>query len=243
MFMSVKTYLADVILLCYIFFTGYNIPDDLKKSCCDLYTIHLDEKGCTHTNERHGFSLIFPQGALLPNHITTLTIGVMMYGPFLFPDNVKPISPILWVCGNSTDVRLLKNAKVVLPHFLDIDENDDRGIKLLFLKAHANHNCVIKNKMMYIFKSVGNAAVLEGHNAELFTSHFCCICLGAKVSQAVKERMLYCITLCKNKANSMCEFAVTYLLKTCLQVNIMQYLELVLQLFVYFLYVDSENTV
>eukprot|EP00731_Ephydatia_muelleri_P002690 Em0001g2690a len=90
----------------------YNIPDDLKKGCCDVYSIHLDENGYTDTNDCHGFSITFPSGILLSNQTITLTIGVMLYGPFLFPDNVVPVSPILWVCGDSSDVKLLKNAKI-----------------------------------------------------------------------------------------------------------------------------------
>ena len=153
---------------------------------------------------------------LFPNQTITLTIGVMIYGPFLFPKNVKPVSPILWVCGNSTDVRLLQNAKVVLPHCLDIDERDDKGIKLLFLKAHANHT---SKKIWYIFESVGDAVLHEGHNAALYTNHFCCICLGANVSPSVKKNTQYCITLFKDIPNSRCVFAVTFLLKTCIEVS------------------------
>ena len=200
-------------------FTGYDIPDDLKNCCCDLYTIQLNENGCTHTNDLHEFSIIFPQGVLSPNQTITLTIGVMVYGPFLFPKNVKPVSPILWVCGNSTDVRLLQNAKVVLPHCLDIDESDDRGIKLLFLKAHVNHTTFVTKTIWYIFESVGNAVLHEGHNAALYTNHFCCICLAANVSPSVKENMQYSITLFKDIPNSRCVFAVTFLLKTCIEVS------------------------
>ena len=225
------------------FFTDYNIPDDLKKGCCDVYSIHLDENGYTDTNDCHGFSITFPSGILLSNQTITLTIGVMLYGPFLFPDNVVPVSPILWVCGDSSDVKLLKNAKVVLPHYLDIDEKNDRGIEMLFMKAHVNHYCYVNNKIRYIFESMGDAAILDGQNAELFTSHFCCICLAVKVSNAVKERMLYRMTLFRDKANSSYVFAVTYFLKTCIQVNSMQHLELVLRLFKYLSYVVFEKTV
>eukprot|EP00731_Ephydatia_muelleri_P002687 Em0001g2687a len=101
---------------------GYNIPDDLKKCCCDVYTIEVNENRCTHTDDRHGFSITFPPGCLEPNLRITLTIGVMMYGPFQFPDDVTPVSPLLWVFGDTEDVRLLKNATIVLPHCLDIDE-------------------------------------------------------------------------------------------------------------------------
>lgn len=205
-----------------IFATDYDIPDDIKKGCCDIYTITIDENGCTHPNDHHGFSITFPPGILLPNQTITLTIGVMMYGPFKFPDNVVPVSPILWVSCNSSDVKLLKNAKVVLPHCLDIDEKDSKGIEMLFMKAHVNHHCVVSNKMRYIFESMGNVVVLEGHSAALFTSHFCCICLAAEVSNALKEQMEYCITFFQDNINSRCVFGVTYLLKTCIKVNSMQ---------------------
>ena len=206
-----------------IFATGFNIPDDLKKGCCVLYTIQLDENGCTHTNDCYGFSITFPPGSLLSNQTVTLTIGVMIHGPFLFPDNVVPISPILWVCGNCCDLKLLKNATIVLQHCLDIEKSDDRGIQILFMKAHVNQHCIVSgNKRRYIFQSMGNASVLEDHNAESLTSHFCSFCLATKMSDTLKEQTQYCITLFADKANSKCVFAVTYLLKACIQVNSMQ---------------------
>ena len=208
---------------CTIFATGFNIPDDIKKGCCVVYTIQLDENGCTHTNDCYGFSITFPPGSLLSNQKIILTIGVMTRGPFVFPDNVVPISPILWVCGNCCDVKLLKNATIVLQHCLDIEKRDDRGIEILFMKAHVNHHCIVSgNKRRYVFESVGNAAVLEGHNAESLTSHFCSFCLATKMSDTLKEQTQYCITLFADKANSKCVFAVTYLLKACIQVKSMQ---------------------
>ena len=48
-----------------IFGTDYSIPDDIKDVCCDLYTIQLNDDGCTHNNECHGFSIDFPPGVLL----------------------------------------------------------------------------------------------------------------------------------------------------------------------------------
>ena len=205
---------------CTIFATDYNIPDDLKKACCDVYTIQLDENGCTHTNDCYGFSITFPPGSLLSNQTITLTIGVMTHGPFLFPDNVVPISPILWVSGNCCDVKLLKNATIVLQHCLDIEKSDDRGIEILFMKAHVNHHCIVSgNKRRYIFESMGNAAVLEHHNAELSTRHFCSFCLSAKMSDTLRDQMQNCISLFAD--NSRCVFAVTYLLDACIQVNSM----------------------
>ena len=221
---------------CTIIATDCNVPDDLKKGCCDLYTIQLDENGCTHTNDYYGFSITFPPGSLLSNQIITLTIGVMTHGPFLFPENVVPISATLLVCGNSSDVKLLKNAKIVLQHCLDIEKSDNRGIEILFMKAHVNHYCIGKRR--YIFESMSNAATLEDHKAALFTSHFCCICLATKMTDSLKERMQYCITLFQDKANSTCVFFVTYLLEACIQVNNMQSLELVLHCF-FFMHAQS----
>ena len=201
----------------YIFFTlGNNIPDDLREYCYDVYTIQVDANGGAHTNDSHGFSITFPPGVLLPHQTITLTVGVMMYGPFLFPDNLKPFSPIVWVCGDTNDTRLLKNARVVLPHCLD----DDIGIEFFFMKTHVNHRCEVRNnKTRYIFESMGNAAILQGHCAEFFTSQFCCLCLATNVSLIEKEKVKYCITLWKSKANSVCVFAITYFLKTCIQVH------------------------
>ena len=183
-----------------------------------MYTIEVNENGCTHTDDRHGFSITFPPGCLEPNLRITLTIGVMMYGPFQFPDDVTPVSPLLWVFGDTEDVRLLKNATIVLPHCLDIDEKDKRGVEILFMKASPNH---FSNKGMYMFESMGKTTILDGHKASLFTRHLCSICLAAEVSDSVKEQIQYCITFFRNKVNSWLVFAVTYQLEVCIQVNSM----------------------
>ena len=183
-----------------------------------MYTLQLDENGCTHTNDRHGFSITFPPGCLVPNQTITLTIGVMINGPFQFPGDVTPVSPLLWVCGDTGDVTFLKDVRVVLPHCLDIDEKDNRGIEMLFMTAYTNH---FSKKGMYIFESIGKANILDGHKAALLTRRFCSICLAAETSDPLKEQTLYCITVFKNKANSKIVFAVTYLLEACIQVNSM----------------------
>ena len=158
----------------------------------------MNENGCLHKDDRHGFSIDFPSGILLPNQSVTLTIGVMLYGPFIFPEGFRPISPILWVSGDTNmDLKLLKDAKVILPHYLDIDEPDEKEFEILFMKAPCmNHYYSFKNtKQKYVFQSVGNATQLNDHEAAFSTNFFCSLCLAANVSRSVKDKMEYCMTV------------------------------------------------
>ena len=206
-----------------IFCTDFKIPDAIKDVCCDVYTIRLSENGCLHKDDRHGFSIDFPSGILLPNQSITLTIGVMAYGPFMFPEGVRPISPILWVFGDTDmDLKLLKDAEVILPHYLDIDERDVNEFEILFLKAcPMNHYYAFNNKKQkYLFKSIGNATLLNDHKAAFSTNHFCSLCLAAKVSESIKEKIEYCMSVFIDITTRMYTFVVSYCLETCSEVSL-----------------------
>ena len=144
-----------------------------------------------------------------------------MYGPFMFPEGLKPISPIIWVSGDaSTDLKLLKDAEIILPHCLDIDEHDEEKVEILFLKAHMNHFHAFNNKKhKYIFELMGNATLLNDHKAVFSTNHFCSLCLAAKVSESIKEKLEYCMTVFIDTTNRKYIFVISYCLETCTKVN------------------------
>ena len=181
----------------------------------------MSENGCLHKDDHHGFSLDFPSGILLPNQSITLTIGVMVYGPFKFPEGLRPISPILWILSDTNvDLKLLKDAKVILPHYLDIGEQDDKEFEILFMKAAIYHYYTINDKKQkYIFESMGNATLLNDRKAAFSTNHFCSLCLAAKVSESIKEKSEYCMTIFIDTTNRMYTFVVSYCLETCTEVS------------------------
>ena len=54
---------------------------------------------------------------------TYVEIGVMpMYGPFLFAENTRPISPILWLCLTDKNVQLKKPLKITILSRLTVEK-------------------------------------------------------------------------------------------------------------------------
>lgn len=58
-----------------------------------------------------------------------------MYGPFDFPQNTQPISPIIWLGLLEKDAKLMKPLKITLPHCLA-----EQTLK----KIHHHQVCVVK---------------------------------------------------------------------------------------------------
>ena len=79
--------------------------------------LEIDCTGREYSNVDHDITLRIPEGAVAEGEKVQFEVGVAMYGPFIFPENTQPISPILWLCLPE-DVKLKKPFQVVLPHYL-----------------------------------------------------------------------------------------------------------------------------
>ena len=75
---------------------------------CDYY-------GLDYMIENHDITLKIPKGAVAKRE-KILEVGVAMHGPFIFPENTQPISPILWLHLLEEDVKLNKPIELILPH-------------------------------------------------------------------------------------------------------------------------------
>ena len=78
--------------------------------------LDCDHNGLDHVNEDHDITLRIPEGAVAEGEKVHFEVGVAMYGPFTFPENTQPISPILWLHLLEEDIKLSKYFELVLPH-------------------------------------------------------------------------------------------------------------------------------
>ena len=77
--------------------------------------LDCDHYGLADVIEDHDITLRIPEGAVAEGEKIHFEVGVAMYGPFIFPENTQPISPILWLYA-SEDVRINKYFQLILPH-------------------------------------------------------------------------------------------------------------------------------
>ena len=196
---------------------------------CHHEILECDSNGLKYNNEKHAIILKIPKGAVPDNKKIHFEVGVTMYGPFNFPKNTQPISPILWLCILEEDVELKKPIQIFLPHFLSGLTPD----KLLldhhasFAKADHNHT-VYQNdgQMCYSFlpcemKSRFVSRECKGYGV-LSSYHCCFYCISAKKTPelAIDARYyLVRIEATLTPYRNEIIFSVIYFLDTCLRVS------------------------
>ena len=98
---------------------GLPITDTVRKSQISFLhheQLECDHSGCDYTIEGHDITVTIPEGAVAEGEKIHFEVGVAMYGPFIFPDNTQPISPILWLRQLEEDTQLRRCCQLVLPH-------------------------------------------------------------------------------------------------------------------------------
>ena len=98
---------------------------------------HCTCQGIEYNDEWNDFTLKIPQGAIPEGESLTIDIGVALYGPFQYPEGLRPVSPVFWICvGDKNYFHFLKPVEVTIPHFLTLDgEEDVQSLGLTFLKG------------------------------------------------------------------------------------------------------------
>lgn len=97
--------------------------------------LEFDYKGLEYTNTDHGIALRIPEGAVAAGEKVHLEFSVAIYGPFGFPPNMLPISPIVWLCLMEK-IDLKKPFEIAIPHIhRGITEKDIHNFQVCFAKA------------------------------------------------------------------------------------------------------------
>ena len=158
-----------------------------------MTTIDIKPEGvrCDKDNE---FSLEIPEGAIPERERLTVDVGVAFFGPFQFPEGLRPVSPVLWVCvRDNPNFRFLKPFTVTLPHILDLENDEDiQSMGLTFLKAHHNKN----SEGRYEFMPTDGEMdfITSNKTGTLKSTHFCSFCIGSKDEPYVLTRTEFCMT-------------------------------------------------
>lgn len=169
-----------------------------------LETFHYNRKeGCDITfngsdlQNEHKVNLLVPKNVCANDGIFAVEAGVVStspLGPFVFPDGLSPVSPIVWLCSvpQSTFTTLVE---LKIPHCFE-SEN------VHLLKAnHANIKLNDIGQRVIEFENVSN----DGNNAPKLTNksctsvtvaddHFCIYCVGIHLREELAN-VHYCLTI------------------------------------------------
>ena len=185
-----------------------------------LEQIQCDVKGGKYECTQHGIALYIPQEAVNEGVTLTITVGVATVGPFKYPENTIPVSPILWVQVNFSNSQavLKKEIEIKLQHA--VTGND--GIKQLrFL-------CCSKLSGTVAFERAHKKSIITPNEGVLHTKlskKSYCFCISSKICQESIANIEYCMVKVRpakfNPSNTWkMHFFVTYALPPCIAVSI-----------------------
>ena len=191
-----------------------NVPfiEEIDSYSCDFHGATLSI---------HDITVTIPPGAI-PDEITAhIEMGVALYGPFKFPNNCQPVSPILWFCIQE-DIELLLPLTFRLPHVIA----DISRANITFIKAdHITYQDSVKRDM-FTFQPVLDGEsdfTRESGYGYLSSKHCCFLCLNAEnnITKDLALKKGYCLhILIENRSPASYRILLffTYFLGTCFEV-------------------------
>ena len=194
----------------------------------DHKLLECDCKGLEYTNKYHDITLRVPEGAVEFGRKIHFEFAVTMYGPFSFPENTQPTSPIIWLCILEEDAKLKKPFLIILPHYLtgltnETVEQHHTGF------AKANHkDCTWKDgQMWYEFQLCHDIKPLFARSGNksygILTSKHCCFycLLGKKTHELAMNAGYMLVRIESTVRHTQYEiyFCAIFCLDTCYQVS------------------------
>ena len=191
----------------------------------------VDSNGNQYISPDDGYVILVPPEAIAVGNTVTFKYGVVPdgpFGPFEFPDGVRPVSAILSLHPVTED-PLLKPIEIAQPHFIHCETQEDQK-RLAVYKADCR-GCIKNGKMVYSFKRMTDVKLLLGTYyrdpnypqgipyAKYSTSHCCYLCIG-EYGKDETDRAIFSLFDIKPKTLGPFEdpiiyFCLPYFLPTC----------------------------
>ena len=172
-----------------------------------------------HIIKEHGIKVVFPPGAVSKGTLN-IEIGVLLSGPFTFPANFKPVSPVLWLCAKQNpSQKFSKPVSITLPHYVDCNTPEE-GKRFAFFKA-THIDSFMDQRFTFKEFSSENSKVTRG-SGTVTTKQCYLVCIAYKESEDMIVKSNYCLlsvvpkTIHTRVFNM--HFCLTVHLKTCIEV-------------------------
>lgn len=194
-----------------------------------------------HSRE-HNFSIKIPKGAVKKPATVEIQVGLAIHGPFVFPENSRNASPILWLCS-IPDTKFRKPIHITLPHCIAEARSGslkrrkyDEGVCLQFASASLKPaSSKSRGRREFEFSPAdgeeeihcGPEADMSGAIATKHLSPLCIVASCGKMNAVMQEMTLhavYCIVpvipITVTGRQWSIHFCITFDLPTCVQVYI-----------------------
>ena len=181
----------------------------------------FDSGGGECSSPDDGYKMIIPEGAIPKGMRVLIQHGVIPngpFGPFRFPANLKPVSPIV---GFSTNCKFdfQKPLQIILPHCtLGVTCED-----VVFLKArHTSRVTDDTGEQVFCFEQIDSKISLNIDSASVDVEHMCLNCIGI-YNKDFTDKAKFCIIEAVPKHIGrnpfQIHFCVCYFLETCIKVR------------------------
>lgn len=191
--------------------------------------LESDCNGLEYKIVNHDITIRIPPGAVAMKEKVHLEIAVTMCGPFYYPGNAQPISPILWLCLLNENIALKKPFEVEIPHFLTNLDKENAYHKVGFAKANHNNYTLENDQVSYHFLPCDeDCQFVHRENSGygiLRTNHCCFYCIQAEKSPELTLDTNYCLVRIRLQSLSLqvskfkVYFVAAFFLRTCLTVS------------------------
>ena len=156
--------------------------------------------GLDYAFKEHDVTLKVPERATEAGKKVCLKVGVAMKGPFIFPENTRPISPIVWL-SIEHDVELRKPIQLQIPHCmpeLTVEKIQGCGIHVNQADHVMDSKLDIQDKRMYYkflpSQSQGASSFLQKDRyAVVKTKQSGLFCI-TRIASSDKNELCYCLT-------------------------------------------------
>ena len=167
---------------------------------------------------KYGIGIYIPPGAVSGASHLSLEFGVAVTGPFTYPQNIMPVSPVLWVRIKFENGQhdLKKPIEISIPHA--VSGNVGSGLLHFF--------CFKKKANQVSFQGMHKRAIITPNKGVLLTKlskqqYF--LCIGSRLCEEVIAKTQYCILKVAPKCTIdsvwKVHFFVTYAMSACTEVR------------------------
>ena len=153
-------------------------------------------------------------------------VGVTLNGPFIFDENVRPVSPIVWISAGGFTFK--EEVEVTLHHFIDCGENTTDLVFYESVSSDSSGNHTGPAKEFH-FRSSPRQSMFKAHSSRgiIHTTQldfFMCICY--RRPEQIAAQAQYCVVKvvptapCNRDGTVFLKhFVLTYFLDTCIEVG------------------------
>ena len=199
-----------------------DIPFEVMPQLFELDSTGMEIEALTNA---HGITIDVPPGAVpegSPSVKLECAVTLPVSGLFRFPEGVKPVSPVLWLCMDSNEFEFSEPIEITLPHHINCSDAKEFE-HLSFYKA--THDAAMQ-QVVFSFDKVTESTHFQGSHGKLYTKHSCFLCICTHNVEKLALRSNYCLINVVPKefgetiSNAKLSFCVTYFMGTCIQVRL-----------------------